>query len=113
MKPILQYPNAQKPYTLFTNTGHYAYPGVLIQAVDGPDDLRPIAYTLGLFSDMQQRWSSTEKEAFAVYQSVLKFDLYLRGAKYILCCNHRPLEPFLSKGIKICKIDWWAMEFAD
>ena len=50
---------------------------------------------------MQQRWSATEKEAFAVYQSVLKFDLYLRGTECILCCDHKVLEPFLSKGMKI------------
>ena len=66
-----------------------------------------------LFSDMQQRWFAAGKESFAVYQSVLKFDLYLRVIEYILCCNHKPLEPFLSKGIKISKQDQWAMEFAN
>ena len=62
---------------------------------------------------MQQRWSATEKEAFAVYQSVLKFDLYLTRAELILCCDHKPLEPFLSKGMKIPKLDQWAMKLAD
>ena len=63
---------------------------VLTQAVDGPDDLRTTVYTSGSFSDMQQRWSATEKEALAVYQSVLKFDLFLRGAECILTAitNH-------------------------
>ena len=42
-------------------------------------------------------WPVTEKEAFAVYQSVLKFDLCLRGAECILHCDHKPLEPFLSQ----------------
>ena len=62
---------------------------------------------------MQQRWSATEKEIYAVHQSVLKFELYLRGVECILHYNHRPLEPFLSKGMKIQKLDWWAMELAD
>ena len=60
---------------------------------------------------MQQRLSVTEKEAFAVYQSVLKFDLYLRGAKSVLHCDHKLLEPFLSKGIKIPKLNRWSMEW--
>ena len=50
---ILQYPNMQKPYTLFTDVNHYAYSGVLTQAVESPEDLRPIAYTSGSFSDTQ------------------------------------------------------------
>ena len=75
MKPILQYPNIQKPYTQFTDTSHYVYSGVLTKTVNGPDNFRPIVYTSGSFSDMQQRWSATEKEAFAVYQSAVMFDL--------------------------------------
>ena len=84
---IFQCPNMEKPYNLFTDTSHYVYSGVLTQAAESPDDLRPIPYTSGSFSDKQQRWSATEKEAFAVYQSVLKFDMYLRGAECILHCN--------------------------
>ena len=62
---------------------------------------------------MQQRWSANEKEAFSVYQSVLLFDLCLRGAECILCCHHKPFEPFLSKGINIPKFHRWSMEFTD
>ena len=113
MKSILQCTKTQKQYTLFTDPGHYAYSEVLTQACDGPDDLRPKACTSSSFSDMQERWSAKEKEAFAVYQSDLKFDLYLRGVECILCCDHKPLDPFLSKGMKIPKLDQWAMELAD
>ena len=45
----------EKPYTLFPDASHFAYSGVLTQAVDSPEDLRPIAYTSGLFSYTQQR----------------------------------------------------------
>ena len=104
-KPILQYPNREKSYTLFTDISHYAYSGVLTQAVDSPEDLRPTAHTSGSFSDMQQKWSVTEKEDFGVYQSILKFDLYLIGVECILCCNHKQLEPFLYRGIKISMLN--------
>ena len=72
----------EKPYTLFTDESHYVYSGILIQAVESPEDLWPIACTSGSFSDMQQRWFATEKEAFVVYQPVIKFYLYLRGRMY-------------------------------
>ena len=96
---ILQYPNTEKPDSLFTDASHYAYSGVLTQAVESPEDLIFTAYTSGSLSNMQQKWSATEREAFAVYQFVLKFDLYLRGIECILHCNHKLLEPFLFKGI--------------
>ena len=59
-EPILPYPSIGKPYTLFTDASHYAYLGVLIKAVESPEDLRPIAFTLGSFSEPQQRWSATK-----------------------------------------------------
>ena len=64
----------ERPYTLFTDTSHYAYSGVLIQAVESPTDLRAIAFTSGLFSEMWQRWYATEKEAYTVYQSIPNVD---------------------------------------
>ena len=92
---------------------HYAYSGVFNHAAESSKDLRPINYTSGSFLDIQERWSATEKEAFAVYQSVLKFDLHLRWAKCILCCDHKPLESFLSQGLKIPNCNRWSMELAD
>ena len=54
VQAILQYPNTEISYTLFTDAGHFVDSGVIIHVVDNPDDLRPIVYTLGLFSDKQQ-----------------------------------------------------------
>ena len=82
-EPILQCPNMEKPYPLFTDASHYAFSGILIQGVESPEDLRPIAYTSGLFSDTQQRWSATEKKAFAVNQHVPKFNLYPSGGQNV------------------------------
>ena len=62
---------------------------------------------------MQERWSATEKNTYAVYQSIFKFDLYLRGANCVLHCDHKPLEPFLSKGVKIPKLNRWSVELVD
>ena len=49
-----------------------------MQVSDGLDDLRPVALTSGSFSNTHQKWSATDKKAFAVYQSVWKFNLYLK-----------------------------------
>ena len=59
MKPNLPYPKAQK-HNLFTDASHSTYSGALTQAVDGPDDFRPIAYISDSFSNMQQRWPASK-----------------------------------------------------
>ena len=45
---------------------------------------------------------------YAILKSVQHFD-YLQCMKCTLHCNHKPLEPFLSRGMKIAKLDRWAM----
>ena len=37
-------------HTLFTDVSNYAYSGILTQAADGPDDLKPMAYTSGSYT---------------------------------------------------------------
>ena len=37
------------------------------------------------------------------------FDYYLQCTKCTLHCNHKPLELFLSRGMKIAKLNRWAM----
>ena len=41
------------------------------------------------------------------------FNLKVTGVKCVLCCRHKQLEPYLSKGIKIPKLNRWSMELAD
>ena len=90
MEPILQHPKMEKLNNLVIDTSHYAYSVIFSQAVESPEDLMPIAYTSGSFLDMQQRWFVTEKEVYTVYQSVLKFNLHLRGRNvyYTVITNH-------------------------
>ena len=50
-----------------------------------------------------------KKEAYAVWQSMQHFNYYLQGTKCTLHCDHKPLEPFLTRGMKVAKLDRWAM----
>ena len=85
---------------LFTDTSHYAYSSILTQTGDSPEDLRPVTFTSDSFKEMQQRWCVNENRAYVIYQSVLKFDLYLRGANCVLYCDQLLLEPFCLKALK-------------
>ena len=108
-KPILQFPNPNKDYILYTDASNKAYSSVLCQPQSNDKGIRTVAYFSGTFTAQNKSWCATEKEAYTVLESIQRFDYYLWGAKYTLRCNHKPLEPFLSRGMKITKLDRWAM----
>ena len=84
----------------------HAYLSVLCQPQSNDKDIRPVAYFSGTFTAQNKSWCATKKEAYAVLKSLQRFDYYL---KCTLRCDHKPLEPFLSRGMKITKLDRWVM----
>ena len=90
-KPILQFPDLNKHYVLYTDASNNAYSGVLCQPISNDKDIRPVTYFSGTFTAQNKSWCATKKEAYAVLKSVLRFDYYLRGTKCILRCNHKPV----------------------
>ena len=112
-KLILQIPDLNKPYVLYTDASNNAYSGILCQPVENDQDIRPVAYFSGTFTAQNRSWCATEKEAYVVLKNVQCFDYYIRGAKCTLHYGHKPLEPFLTRGMKIAKLDKWVMLLQD
>ena len=108
-KWILQFPDPNKSYILYTDASNNVYSGVLYQPVNNDQDIRPVANFSGTFTAQNRSWCATEKEAYAVLKSMQCFNYYLRGAKCAFHCDHKSLEPFLTRGQKIAKLDRWAM----
>ena len=108
-KPILQFPDPNKNDVLYTDASNNAYSSVLCQPQDNENHIRPVAYFSGTFTAQNKSWCATVKEAYAILKSVQRFNYYLRGAQCTLTCDHKPLEPFLYRGMKIAKLDRRAM----
>ena len=53
---------------------------------------RPIAYASRTLSNVERRYSQTEKEALAVVWGCEKYHLYLYGTEFIIYTDHKPLE---------------------
>ena len=89
-KPILLYPDPNKPYVLFTDASKYAWSCVLTQEYTHIIDdkevkvLHPITYMSGLFKGSQINWACLTKEAYAIYMSVKKLAYYLEDADITL-----------------------------
>ena len=76
-KPLLQFPDPNKPYILYTDASNNAYSGILCQPVDNNQDIRPVAYFSGTFTAQNRSWCVTEKEVYAVLKSMQCFNYYL------------------------------------
>ena len=76
--PVLALPNFDKPFRLYADASNNALGATLMQ--DAGEGLRPIAYASKTLSDVERRWQTSEKEAFALYWATKKFEDYLKGA---------------------------------
>ena len=103
--PILQYPDPQASYILYTDASKYAYAGVLTQHSNGTD--HPITYVSGLFHGSQLNWATLTKEAYAIYMSVKKLSFYINTAKITVKSDHLPLKKFLEKNTLNSIVNNW------
>ena len=106
--PILQYPDPQASYTLYTDASKYAYAGILTQHSNGTD--HPITYVSGLFCGSQLNWATLTKEVYAIYMSVKKLSFYIDTAKITVKSDHLPLKKFLEKNTLNSKVNNWAVK---
>ena len=79
---------------------------VLIQEQQGRK--RVISYASKSLSDVERRYSQTEKEALAVVWACERFHVY--GIKFELYTDHKPLETIYSSKSKPCaRIERWIL----
>ena len=72
--------------------------GAILMQSDG-HETRPVAYASRTLTDVERRYSQTEREALAVVWVCEKFHLYLYGTTFKLFTDHKPLES--TTGINI------------
>ena len=74
------------------------------------DEQRIISYASRSLSDVERRYSRTEKEALAIVWSCERFHAYLYGAEFELLTDHKPLECIFSPKSKPCaRIERWLL----
>ncbi|MEW8548330.1 MAG: DDE-type integrase/transposase/recombinase, partial [Candidatus Thiodiazotropha sp.] len=70
---------------------------------------KPIYYLSHKLSKTQCKWSTIEKEAFAIHYSLQKLDYYLHNARFVIKTDHKPLKYILESPIQNKKISLWAL----
>ncbi|CAC5396188.1 unnamed protein product [Mytilus coruscus] len=84
--------------------------GAILSQKQSDGNFRPVTFASRTLTDVEQRYSQTEREALAVVWGCERFHLYLYGKEIILVTDHKPLEVIYSpKSKPPARIERWAM----
>ncbi|XP_033641983.1 uncharacterized protein K02A2.6-like [Asterias rubens] len=93
---------------LVTDASNVGLGAVLLQEYEG--ETRVISYASRTLSDVETRYSTTEKEALAVVWACEKFQIYLYGLNFELITDHKPLEVLYGpKSKPNARIERWVL----
>lgn len=109
---IMAYPCTAKPYCVYCDASQSCIGGVLVQE-DEEGVERVIHYLSHQLNQVEQRWATIEKEAYAIVYALQKLRPYLYGAKFSIHTDHKPLKSLLSSPLKNLKLQRWAMTISE
>ena len=96
--PLLQSPNFDKPFYIYSDASDGCIGGVLTQMCeDDPKQDRPIAYVSRKLRGAEEYYDTTEKECLAVVFCVEKFLEYVEGSEFTVCTDHSALTWLFKK----------------
>ena len=70
---------------------------------------QPIAYFSQKLTATQQRWSTIEREAYAVIASLERFHNLIFGSVIVVFCDHNPLAYIVDSATKSAKLTRWSL----
>jgi hypothetical protein len=109
--PLLQFPDFTKQFILTTDASNFAIGAVLSQGTVGAD--KPVAYASKTLSDTEVKYSTIEKELYAIVWAVKHFRPYLYGNKFIIYTDHRPLAWLCSLKEPNSKLTRWRLRLEE
>ena len=87
--PLLYFIHNTAPITLMTDASDYSIGGYLYQEVDGKKQL--VALVSKSLTKTQLKWSTIQKEAFALYYCCTYLDALLRDRRFTILMDHKNL----------------------
>ena len=104
----LQVPDIEKPYYLHTDASQTAV-GCCLGQLDTEGNIHPIAFGSQKLNTTQQKWSTIEREAYAIIWALKRFETLLCGAKIFLLTDHNPLVFLTSAAPQCPRLQRWAL----
>jgi hypothetical protein len=109
--PKLFFMDTTAEVVLCTDASDYGLGAYLHQLKDGKE--YPVMFISKSFNKIQQRWSTSEKEGFAIYYAFQKMEHLLRGIHFRVRTDHKTLVYITTSGSP--KVIRWklAMQVSD
>ena len=86
----MAYFDQNKHTELTTDASPWVLSAILSQCMPGTNDQKVVAYISRSLSEVERRYSQTEREALAIVWAMEGLHLYLHGAKFTLCKISNP-----------------------
>jgi hypothetical protein len=102
--PMLNFLRDDGQVILYTDASDYACGGHLVQVIQ--DEERTITFVSTTLSAVQRRWSTIEKEMFAVFYCVKKLHYYIGARPFTLRTDHNNLKYWLTPSAS-AKVERW------
>jgi hypothetical protein len=102
-KTTLAYFDPKKATVIHVDASPVGVAGILSQ------DGLPIAYASRALTDVEQRYSQTEREALAVVWACEHFHVFVMGASFSVVTDHKPLLGIWTKPNPPTRIARWAL----
>ena len=88
--PILAFPNFDRPFIVSTDASGFGI-GCILKQTDDAGRERVVAYASRVLTEVERRYSVTERECLALRYATQVFRPYLHGAKFKVVTDHRSL----------------------
>ena len=84
--------------------------GAILSQRQQDKSIRPVSMASRLLTDVERRYSQTEKEALAIVWACEHYRLYLLGTEFTIRTDHKPLETLYSTTSKpSARIERWVL----
>ena len=109
--PVLSYFDKTCHTQVIADASPYVLAAVLVQKQNGQNCIK--AYASRTLSQIERKYSQTEKEAIALVWSCERFHVYLYGVDFDLLTDHKALEFIFSPRSKpSARIERWIIHIA-
>ncbi|CAF1523812.1 unnamed protein product [Adineta ricciae] len=109
---FLDFPDHSFPFILSTDASDYRIAGILKQNLDG--QMKICYYKSRLLNDVERRYSTTEREALAIYWCLNELRNYIGDSGITIETDHKPLvNMHRKKAFGNKRIDNWLIQLQD
>ena len=109
--PVLVKAQVNQPFELHTDASQDHVGAVLMQRHGG--SLKPIGYFSKKLKPVEQRYSTTDREALGIILACRRFHHFLWGVTFTIHTDHQPLVSVFRRKTKSPRMSRWVVEMQD